>query len=289
LRSFEGLALEELALKDMGDVSDAELRRIGEYRQLKSLSITQFFPDRDLEPIGNWGNCIANLTELETLRLEDVSFDEASLTAIGALPRLKHLKLSGIDNEGAAELGGLTHLETLELPLGIGDRGIARLHAIQSLTIFTAHGELTDASCAWIAKNRQLRELELGNALITDRGLDAIVSLPYLELLNLRSSQLTDKGMNKLATLTRLRYLNVSGKGITDDGLRQLHPLYRLETLALQETSVTQAGIEAADRFPRLERLFLGDVKLDTASIQNFNARMKASGRRLELSIGRLN
>jgi hypothetical protein len=202
-----------------------------------------------------------------------------------------HLKLSdaSIDDEGAVELSALTQLETLELPFYVGDPGIAELHSLHSLTTFVAHGELTDASCAWIAKNRQLRVLDLGNAHITDRGLDAIMTLPRLELLNLRSSDLTDEGLSKLVTLTRLRYLNLSGKGITDRGLQKLHALRRLETLALQETSVTQDGVEAAERFPRLQQLFLGDVKIDAASIQRFNARMKANGSGLRLFIGRLN
>jgi hypothetical protein len=61
--------------------------------------------------------------------------------------------------------------------------------------------------------------------------------------LRIASAKITDVGMSHLAGLAHLRYLHLLDAPITDTGLDHLHGLKSLESVYLDRTKVTDDGL----------------------------------------------
>ena len=88
----------------------------------------------------------------------------------------------------------------------------------------------------------QLRELDLEDTEVTDKGLERLKELSRLERLEV-SAAITDTGLEQLRGLSQLKWLDLSNTSVTDAGREQLRGLDRLETLDLSYTLITDAGL----------------------------------------------
>jgi len=110
-------------------------------------------------------------------------------------------------------------LELHKIPItNVAAEGIARMHSLTFLTIEEAP-QFADSGCAYLAKLKELMEL------------------------NLRLTGVTDAGVQHLATLTNLRELNLSETAVTDAGLYALRKLQLLKDLRVGP-KVTAVGVE---------------------------------------------
>ena len=100
---------------------------------------------------------------------------------------------------------------------------------------------------AAIGQCKELRNLGLVNANLTDAELESLKNLTMLEHLALSGNpRITDKGMQTVKLFDRLQVLYLGNTGITDSGLMELKGLDGLRTLNVAGTKVTQ---DAADKF----------------------------------------
>ena len=88
-----------------------------------------------------------------------------------------------------------------------------------------------------------LQALWLDETGITDKGLKTLRGLDSLEELTLNGTQITDKGLAHLQGLTQLTGLYLLGNKITDAGLAELVGLTGLLQLWLDDTAVTDEGV----------------------------------------------
>jgi hypothetical protein len=186
---------------------------------------------------------LADLPELESLSLGDVSLTNRTLSGLVRLDRLKELRIHGhqVTDAGMEFLEPLAGLQTLSLShTGVGDAGmesIARLPRLRSLNVETGSG-------------------------LTDAGLKALTPLTGLRKFTFYSHGVTDAGLAHVGTLSRLEELRVSSRLITDAGLKALAPLTGLNSLNLSDTETTDAGLQSLAPFARLERLGLGSTRV---------------------------
>ena len=155
------------------------------------------------------------------------------------------------DLKKAPPLGAL---EVLDMS-GCSDQGYEQLKGFPNLRRLTAgKSNLTAPRVASIGQCKELRELFLGGAGLSDAELRGLARLKLLESLDLSDNPgVTDKGMPAVAALERLRTLNLSKTGVTDKGLVQLKKLDGLRTVIVVGTEVTGDGAEQfADEMPNL-------------------------------------
>jgi len=93
-----------------------------------------------------------------------------------------------------------------------------------------------------------LRQLDISDTAVTDKGVQKLARLYYLKALY-ASPRLTDAGMKHVGRLTRLEDLDLTGSRITNNGLAPLRKLRHLKELALSGTMVGDAGIKHIARY----------------------------------------
>ena len=141
--------------------------------------------------------------------------DVADLSAIGAVPGLRRLDLSGNAVTDAGPLAQLPNLERLDL----SDNALEDLW--------------------WLSALPELRVLNLSGNRIAD--VTALSGLPQLEVLELAGNAVAD--VTSLGTMSSLRYLGLSGNNVTDvTPLAELYALVRLDLGGNRVADATPLG-----------------------------------------------
>ena len=91
----------------------------------------------------------------------------------------------------------------------------------------TTLGLTDNAVRAHLAGLERLEWLGLGDAGVTDAGLEHLAGLKRLSVLLLRGTKVTDAGLKRLQGLARLTRLDLGRTGVTDEGVERLQASYR--------------------------------------------------------------
>jgi hypothetical protein len=263
LKNCKGLTRLDLASKN---VTDEHLKVVGGLAQLRELYLHDGgFTDSGLQYIGD-------LVDLQTLYLSRTKITDAGLAHLNLLVALQLLAMDEcpkITGSGFASLKGLTNLKVLSLRgSGFafdGVKPLIQLKSVQALALNRCPG-VTDDTVKEIVSMPNLIHLELMNADITDKSLQAIWNSPIQHLfldgckgitdeglkghrggigLSLSGTAITDKGVKYLQPVSFL-WLN-DCKGVTDESLpifgrRNVYP--ELAFVSIRGTSTTRAGRE---------------------------------------------
>jgi hypothetical protein len=208
---------------------------------------------------------------------------------------LKKLKLRVYVNSA----GDPREIVPLDTPT-IGDADMHLLAALHTLEGFhLGDSRITDAAAehlrglpklkwAWLMKTRvgdrvaealaasspRLRDLDLEDTRLTDRGLRRLAHLAKLEQLNLRGTAVTDRGVAHLHVLKKLRVLLLGGTKVTGAAFRKYPANSRLERLDLTETPVGDAALPHVARLRHLAHLFLGDSRVTRAGVERLRTEL---------------
>ncbi len=230
-----------------GSITPADLEPLAQVRvdELLLLDVNEV-PEPVLAVIGR-------LQSLLEIRIErpKVKLRPAVFGAIGQLPRLRSVQLSGLAPLSSADLAPLEHLTDLRsvtLDLAPLDGGV--------LDHFVALPALTG--------------LALPRLPVTDADLERLViAHPGLESLAVEGSQLTDAGFRALGRLPELKALSVRIFGkpgtlpaghLTDASLQALGKLPKLGVLLVDGGRFTDPGVAALGGLP-LRVLGLGSIE----------------------------
>lgn len=169
---------------------------------------------------------LLSLQELQSVVFH-CPIDDRVLHAVGRLPQLTSLTLTGEQNvtpAGLEALANQTSLDKLQLANGnIGDEHLAQIGKMQNLTI-----------------------LQISRSPITDEGVAHLTSLQKLQtLLLIECNSLTDEAMKSVAKLSKLHTLNCRSSKIGDAGLKHLHGMPSLFNVYMAGSQHTQAGLNA--------------------------------------------
>ncbi|MBX3472637.1 MAG: hypothetical protein KF878_37775 [Planctomycetes bacterium] len=193
---------------------------------------------------------IADLRELEALRLGGARLGDGAVAAAAALPRLRRLELDAYDATGL----GLARL---------GSATLERLH------LATPGAEL-EALAGVISRCPSLRRLGLACRPVDDGVIAALTGCAALEELEL--GRIGGSDLRLLAPLPRLRRLTLSGWATARDLEALRFGFGALCELSLDVTCTPSNALEALTALPRLEVLRLLDRELgDTCPCSAFD------------------
>lgn len=146
--------------------------------------------------------CIENLTQLETLNLEQTQITSADIVHLRDLTNLRWLSLrrNRIDDDCLVHLQQMQRLKTLHLAsTRIGNQGMKYLVCLSSLEdLWLDNTRVTDEGLAQLARLSNLKKLKLWHSTITDEGLRNLESASNLESLSLTNEHVTKAGIARL-------------------------------------------------------------------------------------------
>lgn len=202
---------------------------------------------------------LSSLSNLISLQINETTVNPQELSAIGSLPKLKKLTLSGCGITTIAGLSGATGLTELDLsnntirdlsPLS-GMQGLQKLNlqrnALNDLSQLSTLTSLTELDISYNAVSDLSPLAGLLALTRLEASSNTIAALPQMEnwkklvYLDLSSNQLAD--ISAAAICTELVYLNVSTNAIT--GIASLSSLVKLQELHFAYNNVT-----ALPKFP---------------------------------------
>ncbi len=146
---------------------------------------------------------------------------------------------------------------------------LAGLRALVLVALPRNH--LTDEGLAPLAGHTQLRLLSISGALVTDAGLQYLISCPALEIVILHG-EFTDGATALLATLPKLKNLDVTQCRITDAGVARLASATGLQTLILNGTQITNDSMVSIAQLKKLTELYLGDTTIDDGAVEQLKS-----------------
>jgi hypothetical protein len=183
-----------------------------------------------------------------------------------------NLSSKAVDDDGLANLEGLTHLVRLDLNgTRIGDSGLAHLKGLTSLQLLGlfACSKVTNAGIAHLKDLTNLTELDLNGTLVTDDGLAHLKRMTNLIGLNLMSTRIGGAALVHLRPMSKLCYLLLSGSRMDDTGLEHLQGLTSLRNLNLDDTKVTEAGLARVKNMTQLTNLGLRGLPVTDKGLAN--------------------
>ncbi len=233
-----GGTITRVSFKDCAKLGEAEYRRLGGIRTLKTLTLyggKKTLTDATL-PL------LAGLSELEELNTEGIQVSDAGLAGFAVLKNLRSLAffhpsldLKGFDGSGFAALKALPKLERLTIAgTRFNDLGLAAVAELGQLRDFrTWHTYQTQAGNAALEKLPNLRSLYLGQRLrrwdggsnaasLDDATLDVVARLKGLESLTLDEARLSVAGLSKLKALPALKKLDLQRIDLSEADLEAL-------------------------------------------------------------------
>lgn len=196
------------------ELSEADLKRLSQLKNLKELSITGCaLDDADVKIIGG-------MTSLEELSLRG-NIDIKDITPLSNLTGLTHLYLSATGIEDISCLSGLTKLTWLS----ISETKVADVSPVENLTV--------------------LKTLEMSNLLNLDR---TTIHLPItLTSFHCNNNGLTD--VEFLNELTELSYVELSGNSLTDISPLATKQLIRVDISDNQISDITPVSSAGSELY----------------------------------------
>jgi hypothetical protein len=153
---------------------------------------------------------LAVIEKATALRILIVENQESRITARGIqslanLPNLEHLRLRGpgVDDAALAEIAKLTSLQILNTPRGeFTDAGLQQLKSLPNLVqLRFGSPHVTDAGMKTLVELPALRRLHLIDVPITDAGLHVLATIDQLESLYIDGAAVSDASYDELFRL----------------------------------------------------------------------------------------
>ena len=151
---------------------------------------------------------------------------------------------------------------------------ILSLKQLQSLVLIGTAVDDRDLESV-VASLPNLKELDIGYTMVTDRSLRTIAKLQRLSRLHLRKCQVSAAGLTYLARLRSLSFIDLSQSAIADDAIAAIS-IPSLTTLNLAKTNVSDKGLRSLLLMPSLKRLDLSKTTVSDATLQDIVGRMTA-------------
>ncbi len=209
---------------------------------------------------------LAELTNLEELKLRDTLVSDVGVEHLKGMTKLKKLDLGNryypvsdkITDDGMVHLNKLKSLEELELPrTGVTDVGLAHLASLKALKKLNVGREVTDNGIATLAKMKSLEDLDISSKNITDAGMIQLSKCNSLKSLSLNGGQMTNAGLARLAKLKTLTKLSLwlRRTQVTGSGLTVLKELPLLTKFKVHNIDFGEAGMAHLAGLKSLEHL----------------------------------
>ncbi len=204
-------------------VTDDALRHLAGLTELRILGLAS------TQCTGTGFTHLKGLRKLESVNFHFTPLNNAGLQAISQVPISGRLWFAHtrFTDEGAAYLKNQTQLK--RCGIGSADKGssgeaVAALTNLPLEDLALLDNQATPVGLAHATKISTLRRLDVSHApTVTDESMPLIAQMPMLEEFNLGNALITDAGLQTLAASKSLKRLSLSGlQQITPAGIEQL-------------------------------------------------------------------
>ncbi len=192
-----------------------ELRRLPQLKVLTLGNIT----NEDLKEIGQFKH-------LTKLRILGSSIDDAGMKELKGLEHLEEFDVGGyrITDAGLADLAELTSLKQLDLSHSrITDAGLTALKRLANLeSLDLSSTKIKGVGIADWKNLKHLRRLTLNSTRVGDAAAKEIAEITSLTALYLTNTKITDEALTHFAQLKDLRYLEVKETEVNPAAISEL-------------------------------------------------------------------
>ncbi len=235
---------------------------------------------------------IHDFPDIAIIYLDGQDVDDRLMDEVVRHKNILHLDLfkTQITDQSLARLSELPNLNSLYLPRGTTDAGLAHVAGLPQLRrLWARDSAITDEGMKHFAGRQGLNFLDLSNAAISDEGVRHLAGMKMLLQINLSDTQVTgacgkylsgvpdlqrleldrtlfdDAGLAEMHSLAFYR-LSLAGTKITDAGLQHLR-VQELTVLDVSGTSVSGDGLKCLVDGYELETLVLNGTQIDDADV----------------------
>jgi sugar lactone lactonase YvrE len=120
-----------------------------------------------------------------------------------------------------------------------------------------------------LARQDQLRRLEVSGTAVTSDGLVHLKDLKNLEVLNVCLTAVDDRGFEHLAGLTKMKRMVVCSSKITGSGFKHLGDMKQIESINLHSSPASDAGLAAIGKLTSLRRLEIVHTNVTDAGLKH--------------------
>lgn len=204
-------------------IADESLKHLADLKELRTLGLAS------TKVTGTGFEHLKGLTKLENVNLHFTPVDDAGLKAISQLPLTGRLWLghTHFTDEGAKHLANLTKLK--RCGLGSSEKtssgeAVAALVNLPLEDLTLLDNQATPVGVAHAAKIATLKTLDISHGpKVADESLPQLAAMPELTELKIGNAQLTDDGLQTLAGAKKLKKLTLTGvKKVTPAGVERL-------------------------------------------------------------------
>lgn len=229
-------------------------------------------------------NCPADLAflitgsvDLESLEVSKAASDVALVNLISKSPRLKSVTIweTNVSESLLQAIGRLAEVEVVSLDFCV--LGENALQAIPNRITFLGLNRIkrqadTAFNFSLLGRFQQLETLSLVGVDLDFEHVEIISQLKNLEQLYVGGAGLTDRSISQLRFLANLRLLHVVDGNFSGRGFNEFEESSIVE-LSLSRTGTTDAGVDAiARRFGKLETLSLVEPDISEAAVSKIES-----------------
>jgi len=311
--------------------TDAQIAALTAFPELESLCVSEFRPTaenidavaqlerlRKLEvsvsdaPGDDWARLaeFRQLKNLQSFHLLGARLTSEAVAAIGQLPDLRSLSVSGrisIGPDDLLQLASLLKLESLDLAHE-GERtcmvrsfpilrnlkklafhrvdveepaaaAIAELRTLEELALPDC--ALGDESVLRLVRLRELKALDLSGATVPNAAFEYVGRMTELEELVLGDAKFDNAGLARIGARTNLKSLkrlDLARGPLNDRGLETILRLKTLRHLDLSETLITDAGIGKLKQLGDVRRIWTYKTNVSEQALRDLVASLPALG-----------
>ena len=230
---------------DYAPITDERFQLIGDLAALESLTIHYAKITNDSL------RCLAKLTKLRTLKIANNAIDGRGLMHVSHLPSLERLTL-----------------DLQALPLDSVFDAVAKISSLQELAINRWSTDPKgaagyEAGLAHLRAHARLRSLMLPNAIVSEKGLQIVATMPELRSVTLQYRPQAVPDFSPLADLTNLESIRmVVHARVPDESLRPLLRLANLKHVYLRWPRIQDDFALADEPPPVIAELLRRGVKI---------------------------
>lgn len=246
---------------------------------------------------------VAQIPEVETVRMYGGAFSADGLAALAALPRLHTLSISS-PGGGQAVFAKLSDFKTLksvhlseypftdEVLVHVGKvRGLKKvqltsvtaartnfstagltafLNSVEDLEELVLPGAPIDDACmARIGSMKNMQKFWTDSPQITSKAWSNLAGMTNMRDLYVRNTSFDDAAMAAVADMVELRSLMLDGTKVTDKGMKSLAGLVNLTDLGLYGTAITDESMVHLAGMKELHNLYVGETKVTAKGLEN--------------------
>ena len=269
LNDFPKLSWIDLSLTRITDQGMQELKGLPNVTDL-NLRFAEYVTDEGLAAIKGWKN-------LERLNVHGTKVSDTTLEHISGLTALEALDVGStmVTDVGLEQLSSLAKLKKLTIGGNeLGDAGLQSLRLLPGLTYLDLNGRQGTDSNVWTIS-------------MSDRGLDAVLTLTHLEELRFGCTTLgvgregtrfatvnmmdvTGRWLEQVKSLSKLQKLKLQGcDRVDDDAMAVLAEYPSLTEVDLKGSGVTEVGVAVLRKAKPDLRIYSGEWVAEAAAFRH--------------------